>query len=126
MKYRASANRNFGLTFFIVFLLIGIWPLTDFGQVRIWSLIISVIFLTLGIINSRLLSPLNYIWIKFGELLGRIVSPVVMGIVFFIVITPIGFCMRLMGKDLLKTKFSKKNSYWISRDKNVGSMKKQF
>ena len=67
MKYRASTNRNFGLTFFIVFLLIGIWPLTDFGQVRIWSLIISVIFLTLGIINSRLLSPLNYIWIKFGK-----------------------------------------------------------
>ena len=77
-------------------------------------------------INSKLLTPLNLIWIKFGELLGKIISPIVMGVVYFIIITPIGFFVRLLGKDLLNIKFSKKDSYWIKREKNIGSMKRQF
>ena len=126
MKNNISSNRNFGILFFVVFSLIGLWPLINLGEPRIWSLIISVIFLILGLINSKLLSPLNKIWVMFGELIGKIIAPIVMGIVFFIIITPIGLFMRLIGKDLLQTKFSKKNSYWINREKNVGPMNKQY
>tara|TARA_Y100000310_G_C20525410_1_gene735747 strand:- start:345 stop:725 length:381 start_codon:yes stop_codon:yes gene_type:complete len=126
MKNNISSNRTFGILFFVVFSLIGLWPLINLGEPRIWSLIISVIFLILGLINSKLLSPLNKIWVMFGELIGKIIAPIVMGIVFFIIITPIGLFMRLIGKDLLQTKFSKKNSYWINRKQNVGPMNKQY
>ena len=126
MKNNISSNRTFGILFFVVFLFIGLWPLINLGEPRIWSLIISVIFLILGLINSKLLSPLNKIWVMFGELIGKIIAQIVMGIVFFIIITPIGLFMRLIGKDLLQTKFSKKNSYWINREKNVGPMNKQY
>ena len=126
MKNNISSNRTFGILFFVVFLFIGLWPLINLGEPRIWSLIISVIFLILGLINSKLLSPLNKIWVMFGELIGKIIAPIVMGIVFFIIITPIGLFMRLIGKDLLQTKFSKKNSYWINRKQNVGPMNKQY
>jgi len=121
-----GSNRSFGIVFFVVFLLISVWPLLDEQSLRIWSLIVSIIFLILGLINSRLLTPLNLVWIKFGELLGRIISPIVMGVIYFIIMTPIGLFMRLIGKDLLKIKPSKNNSYWIKRDKNIGSMKRQF
>ena len=121
-----SSNRNFGLVFFIVFLLIAIWPLKDNESIRIWAIVISFIFFILGILNSRLLTPLNLIWVKFGEYIGKILAPVVMGIIYFFVLTPIGILMRLIGKDLLKMKFSKENSYWIKREKNINSMKKQF
>ena len=90
------------------------------------SLQFSVIFLILGLLNSQLLKPLNFIWIKFGELLGKIFAPIVMAIIYFVIITPIGLVMRLIGKDLLNTKFLKNNSYWIKREKKVGSMKRQF
>ena len=123
---KISSNKSFGLVFFIVFLLISIWPLLDEQSLRIWSLVVSSIFLVLGLLNSKLLTPLNLVWIKFGELLGRIIAPIAMGIVYFIIITPIGLFMRLIGKDLLRTKFSKNNSYWIKREKNIGSMKRQF
>ena len=78
-------NRNFGLTFFIVFLIVSIWPLLYSEQIRIWSLIVGFIFLILGLVNSKILTPLNKIWFKFGIILGKLVSPVVMGIVFFFV-----------------------------------------
>ena len=126
MKNNISSNRTFGILFFVVFSLIGLWPLINLGEPRIWSLIISVIFLILGLINSKLLSPLNKIWVMFGELIGKIIAPIVMGIVFFIIITPIGLFMRLIGKDLLQIKFSKKKSYWINRKQNVGPMNKQY
>ena len=126
MKNNISSNRTFGILFFVVFLLIGLWPLINLGEPRIWSLIISVIFVILGLINSKLLSPLNKIWVMFGELIGKIIAPIVMGIIFFLIITPIGLFMRLIGKDLLQTKFSKKNSYWINRKQNVGPMNKQY
>ena len=119
------SNRSFGLVFFIVFLIVALWPLKSGEDLRLWSSTLSIIFLILGIFNSKLLTPLNKLWIKFGMFLGLIVSPIVMGIVFFSVVTPIGFFMRIMGKDLLRLK-SKKNTYWIDRNNIKSSMKKQF
>ena len=121
-----NSNKSFGILFFIIFFLYGIWPILSLNEIRIWSLAISVIFLILGIFNSKILSPINNYWIKFGELLGKIISPIVMSFVYFFVITPIAIIIRLLGKDLLRTKFDKKLSYWINREKNIGSMKKQF
>ena len=123
---KISSNRSFGLLFFIVFALIALWPLMSGGQLRIWPVPISLIFLVLGLLNSKLLSPLNSIWVKFGELLGRIIAPIVMAIIYFTILTPIGLLMRIIGKDLLNIKFSKNKSYWTKREKNVGSMKRQF
>ena len=123
---KVNSNRSFGIVFFIVFLIISFWPSVEGQSLRIWSLAVALIFLVLGLLNSKILSPFNLIWIKFGETLGRIIAPIAMGIVYFIIITPIGLIMRLIGKDLLRTKFSKNNSYWIKREKNIGSMKRQF
>ena len=122
-----NSNRNFGLIFSIVFFVIAFWSFRgDFEEIKIFPLFFSSVFLILGLFNSKLLTPLNKLWIKFGELLGRIIAPIVMGLIYFIVITPIGLFIRFIRKDLLKTKFSKANSYWIKRDKNIGSMKRQF
>ncbi len=123
---KVNSNRGFGIVFFVLFLLISFWPLIDGQSLRIWSLALSLVFLLLGLLNSRLLTPLNLIWVKFGEVLGRVIAPIVMAVVYFIVITPIGLFMRLIGKDLLNTKYSKNSSYWIKREKNIGSMKRQF
>ena len=126
-KIKISSNRSFGLVFFIVFLIIALWPLLSSGQIRIWSLYISLLFLILGIMNSKLLAPINFLWAKLGILLGSIFSPIVMGFIFFVVVTPIGFFMRIIGKDLLRVKSNKKEkSYWIKRDKRVSKMKQQF
>ena len=125
--YKKSSNKSFGILFFIVFLGFGLWPITYEDNPNIYLLIISIIFLILGLINSKLLSPVNSIWIKFGELLGKIIAPMVMAIVFFIILTPISLIVRLFGKDLLGLKFTKKiKTYWIKRKKDIGSMKKQF
>ena len=107
-KIKLPSNRNFGIVFSIVFLIIALWPVLNQNEIRIWSLMISLIFLVLGIINSKLLFPLNKIWFKFGLLLGSVIAPVVMGIVFFFVVTPTGLIMRALGKDLLKLKKIKK------------------
>ena len=123
---KINANRSFGIVFFIVFLIISFWPSIEGQSLRIWSLAVALIFLVLGLLNSKILSPFNLIWVKFGETLGRIIAPIAMSIVYFIIITPIGFFMRLIGKDLLRTKFSKNKSYWIKREQNIGSMKRQF
>lgn len=123
---KASSNRSFGIVFFVVFLLISLWPLIDGQPLRIWSAVISLIFLFLGLLNSKILSPLNFLWMKFGKILSKITNPIVLGLIYFLVITPISLLMRLIGKDLLNNNFSKNNSYWIKRDKNIGSMKKQF
>ena len=126
-KTKMSANRSFGLLFFFVFLIISLWPLLNEGPIRIWSIVISLIFLILSLMNSKLLTPLNQLWTRFGLLLGNIVAPIVMGLVFFLVVTPIGIVMRIMGKDLIRKKLNKNNkSYWIKREKPIGTMKKQF
>ena len=123
---KISSNRSFGIIFFIVFSLIALYPLIYNGEIRIWSLIISLIFLILGLINSRILTPLNKLWFKFGILLGKIVSPIIMGIIFFLVVTPIGFIMRILGKDLLNLKFNANKSYWIEKTGPKSKMKNQF
>ena len=126
-KIKIGSNRNFGIVFFIVFLVVSLWPLTYGEPVRIWSAIISSVFLILGLMNSKLLTPLNKLWFKFGMILGAIVAPVVMGVVFFLVITPIGLFMKIIGKDLLKKRYEKKKTtYWIIRGKPVSTMKQQF
>ena len=119
-------NRNFGLTFFIVFLIVSIWPLLYNEQIRIWSLIVGFIFLILGLVNSKILTPLNKIWFKFGIILGKLVSPVIMGIVFFFVVTPISIIMKIFGKDLLNLKYNNQKSYWLEKSGPKSKMKNQF
>ena len=123
---KISSNKNFGIVFFIVFLLIGIYPFLNGNDFRIWSLLISVVFLILGLINSKILTPLNKLWFKFGLFLGKIVSPLVMGFIFFIVVTPTGIIMRLMRKDLLNLKYNQKKTYWIDKTGPKSKMKNQF
>ena len=123
---KLPTNKNFGIVFSIVFLIIALFPLINNESLRIWSLIISAVFLFLGLINSKILTPLNNIWFKFGLILGRIVSPVIMGVIFFLVVTPTAFIMRLVGKDLLNLKFSKHKSYWIEKTGPRSKMKNQF
>ena len=123
---KIGSNRSFGIVFFVVFLLIGIYPLINSSEIRLWSLILSLIFLILGILNSRILNPLNKIWFRFGLFLGKIISPVVMCIVYFLVVTPTSILLKLMRKDVLNLKYNNKNSYWIKKEKNIGTMKDQF
>ena len=123
---KLPSNRNFGMVFFIVFLIIALWPLLKQNEIRIWSLIISFIFFILGLINSKLLTPFNKLWFKFGIFLGSIISPIVMGIVFFLVVTPTGLIMRFLRKDILKLKNNNKDSYWIDKDNTSSSMRNQF
>ena len=123
---KISSNRSFGILFSILFAIIAFWPIINGNPLRLWLIPVSVIFLVLGLLNSKLLNPLNVVWVKFGELLGRIIAPIVMAIIYFIIVTPIGLFMRLIRKDLLNLKFSKANTYWIKREKKISSMKKQF
>ena len=125
-KIKTSSNKSFGIVFFIVFLIISLWPLFSANEVRIWSLIISIIFLILGLINSRILTPLNKLWFKFGIFLGNIISPIVMGIIYFVVVTPIALVLKLLNKDVLTLKKTKNSSYWINKEKYNSSMKNQF
>ena len=121
-----SSNKSFGIVFFIVFLIIAFYPLFYEGSLRIWSLIISITFLILGLTNSKVLTPLNNIWISFGIILGKVISPLIMGIIFFFVVTPIGFIMRMLGKDILNLKYNKNKSYWIETSGPKSKMKNQF
>ena len=123
---KISSNRSFGIVFFIVFLLIALYPLINQGEFRLWSLIISFIFFILGILNSKILTPLNKLWFKFGIFLGKIVSPIIMGIIFFFVVTPIGVLMRFFGKDVLNLKYNNNKSYWIEKTGPKSKMKNQF
>ena len=123
---KISSNRSFGIVFFVVFLFIALYPITYSEDIRIWSLIISFIFITLGLLNSKILTPLNKLWFKFGIFLGKIVSPLIMGVIFFFVVTPIGLVMRMLGKDLLNLKQNKDKSYWIEKNGSKSKMKNQF
>ena len=123
---KISSNRSFGIVFFVVFLLVALYPLLRDNDIKIWSLLISLGFLILGLKNSKLLTPLNKLWFKFGLLLGKIMSPLIMGIIFFIVVTPIGILMRLLRKDLLNLKYNQKETYWIEKTGPKSKMKNQF
>ena len=121
-----SSNKSFGIVFSVVFLLVALWPILNENEIRFWALILSVIFLALGLLNSKILTPLKILWLKLGEKLGIIVSPIVMGIIYFFVITPTDLLVKLFVKDLLNIKYKKKKTYWIKRDKLTGSMRRQF
>ena len=125
-EIKRGSNRSFGIVFFIVFLIISLYPLLNDGEIRIWSVIISIIFLVLGVANSKLLTPLNKIWFKFGLLLGKIVSPIIMGIIYFFVVTPIAILMKLLKKDILNLKYNNKDTYWIEKNEPKSKMKNQF
>ena len=126
-KIKISSNRSFGIVFFVFFTIVGIYPVIDNGDINIYFIISAIVFLILGILNSKVLYPLNYVWFKFGILLGAVIAPIVMGIIFFAVVTPTGLIMRLLGKDLLKKKFLKNSeTYWIKSQKVKSSMKQQF
>ena len=123
---KIGSNRSFGIVFFIVFLIVGLWPLLDEDGLRFWAISIALIFLVLGILNSKILSPLNKIWFKFGILLGKLISPLIMSIIYFLVVTPTGILVRLFKKDLLNLKKNNNKTYWIERDNKNNSMKNQF
>ena len=125
-KIKVSSNKSFGIVFSIFFLLISVYLLLNNDPIYYWSLFVSFIFLILGLMNSKILSPLNLLWFKFGILLGKIVSPVVMGIIFFLVVTPISIILKIFGKDVLNLKFNNNKTYWIVKDGPKSNMKKQF
>ena len=126
MKKKKDTNRSFGILFFIVFSIISIWPILSGGELRLWSFIVAIIFLIMGITKSRFLTPLNIAWVKFGELLGVIISPLIMGLVYFLVLLPIGILMRVLGKDLLSLKFNKNTeTYWNKKEAKT-NFNKQF
>ena len=125
-EVQIGSNRSFGIVFFFVFLIISLYPYLNHNDIRIWSLILSIIFLILGLLNSKILSPLNKLWFKFGIFIGRIVSPIIMALIFFVVVTPIGLIMRVIGKDILNLKYNKNKSYWIEKNGIKSKMKNQF
>ena len=125
-KIKIGSNKSFGIVFFTFFLIIAIWPLFNGYEIRYWSLIISIVFLLLGILNSKILTPLNKIWFKFGILLGNVIAPIVMSIIFFLVVTPTSLIMKLFGKDILGIKKNRSKSYWIEKSGPKSKMKNQF
>jgi hypothetical protein len=115
-EVRGSSDRAFGIVFAVVFALIGLLPLAFGGGGRVWALAVGAAFLAVALAFPRVLAPLNRLWLRFGLLLHRIVSPLVLGIMFFLVVTPMGLLMRALGKDLLRLKFDERSSsYWIER-----------
>ncbi len=129
-EIKGSSDRTFGLVFAALFAVIGLWPLLSGAGVRIWALAIAGLFLALALVKPGLLSPLNRLWTQFGLLLHKVVNPLVMGLLFYLTVTPIGLLMRLMGKDPLGRRFDRSvESYWIARDPPgpaPESMKNQF
>ena len=125
-EIKLPTNRNFGTVFFLVFLIISLFPLLKNENIRIWSIIIALVFLILGLFNSKFLTPLNKIWFRFGIILGNFVSPIVMGIVFFTIVTPTSLIMKSLGKNLLNLKRGSQKTYWIKKSKIKSKMKNQF
>jgi len=125
-KIKKTSEKSFGILFCIVFFIIAFWPILDGNLIRLWAIFPTVIFLFLAFIKPGLLKPLNFLWIKLGDQLGKIVAPIIMLLIFFFILTPISLILKVLKKDLINLKFSPKNSYWIKREKNVTSMDKQF
>ena len=125
IKITKKNNTTFGILFFIFFLIAGLYPLKSDGVIRVWSVVLALVFLIITIIRPNLFTFLNRLWIKFGFLLGKIISPIIMGLVFFFVVTPIGIFIRILKKDVIGLK-RKTTSYWINRENKVQNMRKQF
>ena len=126
MKIKIGSNRNFGIVFSIFFLIIALWPIKNNMDIRYWAFFISITFLLLGILNSKLLTPLNKIWFKFGIFLGNFIAPLIMGFVFFFVVTPISILLKIFKKDVLSLKKSNKATYWKKKSNYDTSMRNQF
>ena len=126
-EIKIGSDRNFGFVFTVFFLVVGLWPLMDGSAVRTWSLIAAILFLTLALVAPKILCPLNKGWCHLGVFMGRITSPIVIFVLFFLVVTPTGLLMRAFGKDLLRQKpMPDADSYWLAREEPVGTMKRQF
>ena len=125
-KIKISSNKSFGIVFFIVFIIFSIYPIINDNEIRVWSIVVSIIFLIMGLRNSRYLTPLNIIWFKFGILLGNLISPIVMGLIFFTIVTPIGLLMRIFSKNFLNLKKNNDSSYWVKTSNQKSKMKNQF
>ena len=123
---KQNNNRSFGILLFFFFIIITFWSLFSKNELQIWSLAMAIIFLMLAILNPKLLSPLTRLWIKLGEIIGKFISPIIIGLIFFLILTPIGLLMRMFKKDLLNLKFSKNETYWIKRKTKLNSMDKQY
>ena len=123
---KIGSNKSFGIVFFIFFLIISLWPIQYQNDIRLWSLFVSFFFLILGLINSKILTPLNKIWFKFGIFLGKITSLLILGVIFLLIVTPIGILMRILKKDILNLKYNKDSSYWIKNNGPKRKMKNQF
>ena len=123
---KIGSNRSFGIVFFIIFLIIGLLPLLNENEVRIWAILICFVFLILGVLNSKILSPLNKIWFKFGIFLGNFIAPIVMGIIFFLILTPTGILVKLFKKDLLNLKKNDGKTYWVEKKEQNSSLRNQF
>jgi len=123
---KKSSSKSFGYLFFGIFLALAIWVYIKNQNLNYWLIGTSTVFLVLTLIKSKLLDVLNDLWIKFGELLGKIIAPIIMSIVFFLIVTPIGLILKIVKKDLLKLKFNNDKSYWIEKNKTIESMDKQF
>ena len=122
-----NSNRSFGIVFFIFFLIISLFPLFYGNNIKLFPLTISLIFLILGILNSKILGPLNKLWFMFGILLGRFFSPIIIALIFFSIIVPISFLMKIFNKDILELKFDqKKKTYWKLKPSPKSTMKNQF
>ena len=125
-KIKIGSTKSFGIVFSIVFLVIAFWPMLNGNEINYWLLTISIVFLILGLINSKILTPLNKIWFKFGILLGNVIAPIVMSIIFFLIVTPTSIIMKILGKDLLNLKKNNNNSYWIEKNNQKSKMKNQY
>jgi hypothetical protein len=125
IKVKSKDNITFGILFFIFFLIIGLYPLKSDEAIKVWSVVLALVLLIITIVKPNLFTFLNKLWIKFGILLGKIISPIVMGLVFFFVVTPIGILVRVLKKDVMGLKRGE-SSYWINREDKVQAMKKQF
>ena len=125
-KIKIGTNRNFGIVFGIFFLIISLWPIKNGSELNLFFLLFSIIFFFLGLANSNLLTPLNKLWFKFGLFLGKFVSPFVMGLIFFLVVTPTGLILKIFRKDVLRLKKNNEKSYWIEKNELKSKMKNQF
>ena len=125
INIKRKDNIIFGILFFIFFLIIGLYPLKSNGIIRVWSVVLSLIFLIITIVRPNLFTFLNKLWIKFGILLGKIVSPIIISFIFFFLVIPTGIFVRILKKDIMGLK-RRKSSYWINRENKLQSMKKQF